>query len=289
MVVVDWARASWFIAFPGIADAFLWGFDVDSTWHLDHGNPAGGTLAILPATPRGKRATFSEAIRIADCIAFDHDAPIGLFPSASNRRTSFPHRPIVEMPVDAALWYFDDLLKAYYAAAEIRFGESYCIRYGLDEDRPPSTDFLTRFADKQHLVSLYAMAARQADVLSEYLCLYRLLEARDALNGKVFAAANLASIGGHDFGVLRVYRSLENEDWVNAFEVYRGRAKQELGRLRRGGITTPAEVSAHLYAIRNSLAHGGSSVRVSDFDSTVREVSRALPLVKLLARLAVTS
>jgi hypothetical protein len=34
---------------------------------------------------------------------------------------------------------------------------------------------------------------------------------------------------------------------------------------------------------------GGSSVRVSDFDATVREVSRALPVVKLLARLAVES
>lgn len=289
MVAVDWTRASWFIAFPGIADAFLWGFDVDSTWRLDHGNPAGGTLAILPATPRGRRATFSEAIRIADCIAFDHDAPIGLLPSASNRRTSFPHRPIVEMPVDAALWYFDDLLKAFYAAAEIRFGEPYCIRYGLTEDRPPSTDFRTRFAGRQHLVSLYAMAARQADVLSEYLCLYRLLEARDASNGKTFAAASLASIGSHDFGVLRVYRSLEDDDWLNAFEVYRKRAKRELARLRRGGIMTPSEVAAHLYAIRNSLAHGASSVRVSDFDATVREVSRALSVVKLLARLAVTT
>lgn len=108
----------------------------------------------------------------------------------------------------------------------------------------------------------------QADVLSEYLCLYRLLEARDSSNGKNFAAENLASIGSHDFGVLRVYRSLEDDDWVNAFEVYRGRARREFARLRRGGITTPTQVAAHLYAIRNSLAHGGSSVRVSDFDST---------------------
>lgn len=193
------------------------------------------------------------------------------------------------MPVDAALWYFDDLLKVFYAAAEIRFGESYCVRYGLAEDRPPSTDFRTRFADRQHLVSLYAMAARQADVLSEYLCLYRLLEARDSSNGKTFTAENLASLGSHDFGVLRVYRSLEDDDWVNAFEVYRTRAKREMARLQRGGITTPTQVASHLYAIRNSLAHGRSSVRVSDFDATVREVSRALSMVKLLARLAVTT
>ncbi len=285
--MVDWSRASWLIAFPGIADAYLWGFDVDGTWRLRHGNPAGGTLAILPAKARGRRATFDEAVRIADCIAFDHDAPIGLFPAASNRRTSFPHKPIIGMPVDPARWYFDDLRKAFSAAAEIRFGESYCVRYGITEDRPPSTAFETRFAARQRLVSLYAMAARQADVLSEYLCLYRLLEARDRSNGKAFAAANLASIGGHDFGVLRVYRSHDN--WVNAFEVYRRRAGRELARLRRDGIATPGQVADHLNGIRNSLAHGASSVRVSDFDATVREVSGALPVVKLLARLAVTN
>lgn len=38
---VDWKRASWFIAFPGIADTYLRAFDVDGKWRLDHGNPAG--------------------------------------------------------------------------------------------------------------------------------------------------------------------------------------------------------------------------------------------------------
>lgn len=286
---VDWKRASWFIAFPGIADTYLRAFDVDGKWRLDHGNPAGSSLAILPANPRGRRATFREAVWIADCVAFDHDAPIGVFPSASNERTSFPHKPVVGIPADGARWYFSDLQQAFYAAAEIRFGESYCVRYELTEDHPPTTDFRIRFAGKEHLVALYAMAARQADVLSEYLFLYRLLEARGASNGTAYIAANIDAVARHDFGVLRVYRSLEDEDWVNAFEVYRERAKRELTRLRRGGTKTPTQVAAHLYAIRNSLAHGRSSAKVTDFDATVREVSGALPILKLLARLAVTA
>lgn len=284
---MDWKRASWFIAFPGIADANLWSFDVDGQWRLDHDNPAGATLAILPVDPRGRRARISDAVWIADCIAFDHDAPIGVFPSASNERTSFPHQPVVGALADGARWYFDALRQAFYVAATIRFGESYCVRYELDEDSPPSTDFRIRFAGKEHLVALYAMAARQADVLSEYLFLYRLLEAGDGSNGTAYIEANIDAVASHDFGVLRVYRSLEDDDWVNAFEVYRQRATRELRKLRRRGTKTPAEVASHLYAIRNSLAHGKASTRVTDFDATVQEVSGALPLVKLLARLAV--
>ena len=200
MVGVDWKRASWFIAFPGIADAYLWDFEVDGRWWLGHDNPARGTLAIMPIRRRGRRATFREAVWIADCIAFDHDAPIGVFPSASNLRTSFPHKPVVGMPTDGALWYFDDLLKSFYAAAEIRFGESYCVRYDLTEDHPPTTDFTTRFVGKENLVRLYAMAARQPDVLSEYLCLYRLLEARGGSNGTSFIESTLRTIGRYDFG-----------------------------------------------------------------------------------------
>jgi hypothetical protein len=286
MSIVDWKRASWFVVFPGIADAYLWGFDVQGRWRLGHDNPARSTLGIIPLRRRGRAATFGEAVWIADCIAYDHDAPIAVFPSASNARTSFPHKPVVGMPADGAWWYFNDLLPAFYAAAEIRFGESYSIRYELSEDHPPSTDFGTRFGGREDLIRLYAMAARQADLLSEYLCLYRVLEARDGSNGIAFAEANLPAIRTQDFGVLRVYRT--PDDWTNAFEVYRQRAKRELRRLRRRGVVTPREVASHLYAIRNSLAHGRYSTRVVDFDANVREVSRALPLLKLVARLAVS-
>lgn len=46
--VVDWRRASWFVCLVGIADAYLWAFDVDGRWQLRYDNPAGGMLAILP-------------------------------------------------------------------------------------------------------------------------------------------------------------------------------------------------------------------------------------------------
>jgi len=44
------------------------------------------------------------------------------------------------------------------------------------------------------------MAARQPDPPSEYLCMYRVLQAADKTNGTAFAAANLPLINSHDFG-----------------------------------------------------------------------------------------
>src|SRR5438445_738386 len=82
---------------------------------------------------------------------------------------------------------WDSLTAVYGSAAELRFNGSYVIRYG-GEDPAPVTDFIHRFIGREELVSMYAMAARQADQLSEYLCLYRILEAADQRNGKIFAA-----------------------------------------------------------------------------------------------------
>jgi hypothetical protein len=184
-----------------------------------------------------------------------------------------------------ALSYWQSVNESLAAAAEIRFGGSYVIRYGLPDTPSPSTDFAGRFRGREDLVGMYAMAARQPDCLSEYLCLYRLLEAVDMINGKMFAGQTIAAIASHDFGVLPVigidgkYRNA-----VNAFEVYKTRAIEELDRLRLEGVT---DVPKYLYKIRNSLAHGKTdTLSTGRGDSFVRAV-RALPVVKLLARMAV--
>jgi len=284
----DWSRASWFVVFAGIADAYLWGFDVDRRWRLRHGNPARGSLAILPMRRRAARASLEDAVWIADCLAFDHDAPVGVSPSASNRGTRFPHQPVISLSGhDAADWYFDNLLGAFAVAAEIRFGASYCVRYGLEQDRAPGTDFSTRFAGREALVSLYAMACRQADVMTEFLCLYRILEAADRGNGTAFAVAHLDSVAKHDFGVLRVIPHGRPDEWRNAFDVYRQRALDEMDRLRGARALTPEGIASHLSGLRNSLAHGRTATRVADFGPDVEEVAAALPIVKLLARMAI--
>ena len=77
---------------------------------------------------------------------------------------------------------------------------SYVLRYDGEDTAAPSTAFARRFEGIEHLVSLYAMAARQADPLTEYLCLYRLLEGKDKTNGKTFASGNIERLAGFNYG-----------------------------------------------------------------------------------------
>ena len=71
---------------------------------------------------------------------------------------------------------------------------------------------------------------------------------------------------------------------VNAFAVYKSRALTELARLGAEGVD---DLPAYLYAIRNSLAHGKHGVLTERHQVNSVEAGRALPIVKLLARLAI--
>jgi hypothetical protein len=139
---------------------------------------------------------------------------------------------------DPATWYFKEQLTAFAMVAEMRFGESYCLRYNPDDQQSPSTDFDSRFAGREKLVALYAMGARQADLLSEYVCLYRVLEAADGANGVTFIKQHLGGIQSRDFGYLGVAPvPLSGGKWTNAFAVYRRRAIREVARLRASGAS----------------------------------------------------
>jgi hypothetical protein len=287
----EWDDLRWFVVFNGIADAWLWDFDSDR-WALRHGNPAMGRLGILPAAGE-PAATLGDALWLADPLAFDHDAPIGVSPAWSGPSPNAPPKDLAAVPptqpihhFDGALspWYWDSLNGAYGEVAELRFNGSYVIRYGGD-DPAPSTEFSRRFKGREELVSMYAMAARQADLLSEYLCLYRILEAADHQNGMTYAAGALSGLASRDFGVLRVIGPDERyETATNAFAVYKDRAAQELQNLRNQGV---GDIPRHLYRIRNSLAHGKSDVLATGHGERFQAAARALPIVKLLARMAV--
>ncbi len=287
-----WDDMNWLLVFGGIADAWLSGFDADG-WQLRHGNPAMGSLGILPPEKGGTAATLDDALWLADACAYDHDAPVGVQPAFQGEwGHTLPIDPagaaLVEPVQDGgltAMSYWQSLNDSHGAAAEIRFGGPYVIRYGLPDTTPPSTNFTERFRGREDRVGLYAMAARQPDSLSEYVCLYRLLEAADRSNGKTFAAEILPAIVSHDFGMLPVIGiDGKYQNAVNAFEVYKTRAAEELARLEREGVD---DVPVHLYRIRNSLAHGKTDILSTSRGESFSEAVRALPVVKLLARMAV--
>jgi hypothetical protein len=158
-----------------------------------------------------------------------------------------------------------------------------CSIYG--EEGSPSTDFSARFRGREELVGLYAVAARQADILSEYLCLYRVLEAADGQNGKAFSSAKLGDLLATHFGDLRVIGlDLEYDTAPNVFGVYKERSRRELESLASEGVH---DVPKYLYEIRNSLAHGKHDVLTARSGERFARAARALPILKLLARTAV--
>jgi Methylamine utilization protein MauJ len=282
---------TWLLVLAGIGDAYLWWFDTDG-WKLAHGDPARGTLGVLPLTRGGTKATIDDAMWLADVIAFDHDAPVGIRPAVHGPGTApidpdgIPEvQPVHPYSDDSVMWHWDNIGLALGAAAEQRFNDSYILRYD-DDPQSPSRDFSARFAGREHLVSMYAMAARQADPLSEYLCLYRILEAADGANGMRYAAKALPALLTHDYGDLRVatYVPMAQQETTRVFELYKYRAKMELASLQAKGFEN---VPRYLYGIRNKLAHGGRNVLTADFGSGYSAAQQALPIVKLMARMAV--
>jgi hypothetical protein len=291
--VSETADVRWFLVFNGIADRWLGPFEADG-WQLIYRDPACGMLGILPADG-GNAATIDDARWLADVAAFDHDAPIGISPAVQgvfpdavpgDPAAAPPLQPIQPFEGPWTMSYWQWANAAYAAAAELRFNGSYVIRYD-NETGAPDTCFATRFAGREELVGLYAMAARQAYLLAEYLCLYRVLEAADNGNGKEHVANELPSLRTTDFGELRVVGDdLSYETAPNAFEVFRDRAENELKRLAANGVD---DVPAYLYSIRNSLAHGKRDLLTARHAARFADAARALPIVKLLARRAVES
>lgn len=292
--MAGWDDLRWFVVFNGIADAWLWGFDADG-WRLRHGDPANGMLGILPEVDGAPVATLDDALWLADALAFDHDAPVGVRPAVTGVWPNVepkdaaaipPAQPVDPLTGPLVTWYWESLSAAHGAAADLRFNGSYAIRYESDF-QDPGANFSDRFNDRETLLAIYAMAARQADLLAEYLCLYRVLEGADGTNGKDFAANELPHVLDRDYGVLRVISDWWHEGrflWTNAFDLYKYRARLELDRLAATGV---ADVPERLYRIRNSLAHGKTDVLAGGHGAGFDAAARALPIVKLLARVAV--
>lgn len=300
--MVDWKKCHWFIVFNGIADAWLWGFDADG-WRLRHRDPAMGRLGIFPIEDAGPTPGLTDALWLADALAFDHDAPVGVRPAfkgewpavvAKDPEAVPPSQPIEPYTGPLVTFYWESLQFAHATAADLRFGSSYAIRYECDST-DPGTNFRDRFRGRETRLAMYAMAARQADLLAEYLCLYRILEDADLAlkppgngNGTAFAACTLPTLLDRDFGELGVVSDDMAEDgslrWINAFEIYKDRAEAELDRLRAEGVD---DVSAYLYGIRNRLAHGKRDIIAGTASGGFQDTARVLPIVKLLARVAV--
>ena len=144
----------------------------------------------------------------------------------------------------------------------------FVMRYDED-DAPALTRFEDRFPNRSEVLGLYAMATRQVDVLSEYLCLYRVLEApRDERKPSSPPASTFYET--YDFGSLTATEVLGTT--ADVFDVYRQRALDRLEVLRHS-LPSDTDVAEHLYKTRNSLAHGKTKMIIEDFGDGVTSVA----------------
>lgn len=180
-----------------------------------------------------------------------------------------------------ARYYREVLESTIEHAHTLRYTDSLTLRYAVEGD--PLTRFEDRFEGRQEALSLYTAAIRQVDFLSEYLGLYRVLEWPGKDNGKKFTEANLHELRDYDFGSLRMADLNQTEEPIDVFDTLRERA---LGRVE-ALLTADIGVPAHLYALRNGLAHGKQDLILNDLGPSVDAVAADLPVVKLLARMAV--
>jgi hypothetical protein len=280
----DWQKADFSIGCSNMADAWMWSFDVDGRWQVIHGER--GSYLIPFSASGDNPVPFPDVMFLANCISFDHDMATVVRPMAhTDAADTPPVEPVVRYPTmpHAGLAYFDALESALAMASTFRFGDVLELRYY--EDEPQLTKFSDRLADQEDALALYAMATRQVDILSEYLCLYRVLESVHHDNGKSVIVSTLDDIATYDFGVLYTHDAATGRG-PNVFDVYKKRAADRLQEWRSHGKSDD-DIARELYGIRNGLAHGKTDVVVDDFGEGVSTVGQALPVVKLLARMVV--
>jgi hypothetical protein len=251
----------------------------------------------------------------ADCIAYDHDIPVivlptggdferfayryALSPGSSNAEHQWHGRDDSSLRIKGTAYVVSrrDTVKEYYIqqlctilgeVREIRQGPlTYIVfRYGRPGARTDLA-YSTDYAKASQDIHLYAVALRQADTLSEFLCYYRVIESVTNSNGVTWVTTAINRLGSHDFGRIEIgYELALVPRTRNLLAIWRRRAFQRLSTLRRRH-SSAEEIAKYLYKInRCGIAHGQKILR-GDITPSYFEVVRDTYVLKLLARLAI--
>jgi hypothetical protein len=277
-----WSEIEWFIFCFGMSDATTWSFDADDRWWLLHGTP-GPTLGVFPLREGDPPASFHDVLFIANCLAFDHDLPIFVRPARDNPAFAVPLVPPVvpEPGPDPGQFYWSALSEGIAMVAELRVGAgSVLLRY--EAEGHPLSRFTNRFGSRQEALGLYAMAARQIDPFTEYLCLYRVIEWAGGGRAEAWIERRLNDLGTYDFGECFVRLDMTRE-YGDVFETWRERALARVAEIDKPARRVAEELSAN----RNAIAHGSFRVKHHDFGASMTAIGADLAVVKLLARMAV--
>lgn len=164
--------------------------------------------------------------------------------------------------------YCQSLSMAYETINCIRLGPLGYVNFrwpGFDKEVDiPYTKKYSRVAKE---LSLYSMAVRQIDPLSEFLYYYRVIESVTSSNGKEWILKNLGRLVNYDFGFLEFGSDAligRHRRRTNVFSIYKIRALKRMEELNNKlSGRTIAEYFYH--ENRCGIAHGKADIKEYDF------------------------
>lgn len=279
-------KARYVVYLIGLASDSVGNVTIDrQVWLYQVHKTSGIALVPLGTSPQ---LSYEKALFFADCLSYDHDIPSFIEPSALEFRKQ--GYTFLLGKVSRKLtreWYFHDLVSAWELARDLRHGSLAYIefRWGhpdLQIDLPYTANY--EKAEKE--LHLYATALKQIDPLSEYLCLYRVLESVHGSNVKTWVANNLDKIRNFNFGDLAYGVDWERQGDV--FSKYKQRALCRLANLRKILSTDQEIANYYLYKeIRCGIAHGKEKIKRYDFGSDFFSIAKDSYILKLLARISI--
>ena len=279
-------RQNWkhVISIPKLGGRYIGYITIDSKYLLWK-DPYSYDFFILPALG-SEHPSFDELVFYANCLAYDHDTPTLLSPRYG-RRTVEPLKAYSRKKSGLSSYRDDQLAVLEFLGGLKWGGTQYVLFRWADFEQRVDLKYSTQYLPAAEELSLYSLALRQFDPLSEFLHYYRIMERADKGNGKNWIADNLDRIKTFDFGFLEFEEGLylgnpKTKRRVNLFQRYRRKAQKRLQKL--SGVT----IQDYFYHVnRCGIAHGKKDLRHYDFSTTVADIWQDVYIIKLLSRIAI--
>lgn len=191
-------KTKYFIELVGLAKDSIGNVIIDEKyaliqlWHDD-------VAAIVPLSGF-EHPSFDEVVFYTDYLAYSHEIPAFVRPSKERALTHPIER---ERANFINTTYYESLRTAYEIINSLRLGPLAYVYFrwpGFQETI--HLPIATKYAHISKEISLYSMALRQLDPLSEFLNYYRIIESVSGNNGKDWILANISRLETHNFGFL---------------------------------------------------------------------------------------
>lgn len=278
----DWKH---YVAIPCLCGKYIGQVEIDSKYLLCK-DPHAYDFFVLPKS-RSEHPSFGELVFYTNCLAYDHDLPTLLLPAHGR----VPVEPLRHHGLrHTREQYCHEQCVVLESLGGLKWGSLQCVefRWG-DSDRAVDLSYSPKYGSAAKELSLYSLALRQFDPLSEFLHYYRIIESLDRGNGKKWIQANMSRIHTFDFGFLEFEDGSDfgrNKRRVNLFQRYRRRAKERLKQLR--SVLESQPIEEYFYSVnRCGIAHGKNDLRHYDFSTTVADIWNDVYIIKLLSRIAI--